>query len=446
MELAQHADTVERLLSGRQLDGYEIMVTQSHDLTVESKGGKLDAFKCAEPFGIAVRVKSGDGLGFSFSTTMDPQALSRMIDGAITAAGVQSHDPDYCLPLPPAGYPIIPNFRDDNLPLISQEEKAARVLELERLVLAQDPRVKRVRKCSYADSSYAVYIRNSRGLDAGYRGSQVSCSASAVAEEGGDAQIGWDFDFSNSYAGLQFEKTAERAARKATSLLGARTIPTMHCPAVLDNHVAEELLDVLAVSFLAENVHKGKSLFRGRVGDKLFSELLTIRDNGLLENGMGTAPYDGEGVPQQDNLLVSGGILHGFLFDSYWGKKMGAASTGNAGRGTIKMPPKMTAHNLFIEPGDNTFESLIAGVSKGVLITDVMGIHTANPISGDFSVGAAGFYIEGGSIMHPVKGIAIAGNLLDLFQSIDAVADDLRFFGTVGSPSLRVSELDISGR
>ncbi|HEY5513827.1 MAG TPA: metallopeptidase TldD-related protein, partial [Geomonas sp.] len=325
------------------------------------------------------------------------------------------------------------------------QEKIARVLDLERLVLSRDHRLKRVRKCSYGESLSSLLIRNSHGLNAGYHGSYVSCSVSAVAEADGDAEIGWDFDFSHRFSGIDLDRIADGASRKATSLLGARPIPTMRSQVVLDNRVATQLLEILAPSFLAENVQKGKSLLGGRMGERLFSGLVTVRDNGLLPGGMGSAPCDGEGVSQQDTRLVAGGVLEGFLFDSYWGKRVGSASTGNAVRNGVKGPPRMGVHNLFIEPGETSAEALLAGVEKGVLITEVMGMHTANPISGDFSVGAAGFYLEGGAIVHPVKGIAIAGNLLDLFGGVDMVASDLRFFGSVGSPALRIGELDVSG-
>ena len=445
MELARHAETVERLLKGVRIDGWEIMVSQSRDLTIEAKGGKLDAFRCAEPFGVAVRLLCGQGLGFSFSTTLDPEALSRMVEGALVAARMQTPDPGHSLPSPHARYPELPGLYDPELSSISEDLKIARALDLERLVLGRDPRLKRVRKCSYGESVYGTLIRNSHGLSAGYRGSYVSCSVSAVAEGDGDSQIGWDFGFSNSFSGIDPERIADGASRKATALLGARTIPTMRCQVVLDNHVATDLLEVLAPSFLGENVQKGKSLFGAKLGERVFSDLVTVRDLGLLPGGMGSAPCDGEGVPQQDTTLVTGGVLEAFLFDCYWGKRMGGASTGNAVRGGVKGVPRMGVHNLCIEPGEADLETLVAGVRRGVLITDVMGVHTANPISGDFSVGASGFYLEGGAVLHPVKGIALAGNLLELFKGVDMVGSDLRFFGSVGSPALRIGELDVSG-
>lgn len=446
MELARHADLVERLLKGRGLDGWEIMLSRARDLSVEARGGKVDAFKCGEPFGVALRVQAGEGLGFSFSTTLDPAALSRMVEGAVVAAGLQTPDPLYALPAPFALYPELPGLYDPQLPLIPEERKIACALELERLVLARDPRLKRVRKCSYGESLYSQLIRNSRGLSASYRGSYVSMSVSVVAEADGDAQSGFDFAFSNRFDGLDPQAIAERAGRKATSLLGARPVPSMRCRAVFDNRAAKDLLELLSSSFLAENVHKGKSVLAGLGGERLFSECVTIRDDGLLPGGMGSAPCDGEGVPQQDTLLVSDGALLGFLYDGYWGRRLGAPSTGNAVRNGVKGPPKMGVHNLYLAPGGNPPQALLAGVERGVLITDLLGMHTANQISGDFSVGAAGFYLEGGEVIHPVKGIAVSGNLLELFRGVDMVADDLRFFGSVGAPGFRVAELEVSGR
>jgi PmbA protein len=447
MDLIQHADSVEKLLKGdSRIDAYEIMLSHSRDLSIEAKGGKLDAFKCAEPSGVAIRLLCGQGLGFSYSTALDQGSLSRMIEGAIVGAQLQSHDPAFVLPEPVASYPETPGIFDENLPLVPEELKVERALELERLVLSGDSRVKRVRKCSYGESIYTFYLRNSHGLVTGYRGSLASCSVSVVAEAEGDAQTGWDFGFAPGFDGIDLEKIASGASRKATSLLGATTIPSMRCPVIFANRVATELLELTAASFMGENVHKGKSLFAGKVGEPVFSDLVTVRDNGLLPGGMGTAPCDAEGVPQQDTLLVSNGVLQGFLFNSYWGKKMGFSSTGNSVRGGFKAAPRMEATNLYIETGDSTPEALLAGVGKGVLITDVMGMHTANRISGDFSVGAAGFYLEDGVVRHPVKGIAIAGNLLDLFRGINMVADDLRFYGAAGSPAFRVAELDVSGR
>jgi len=160
---------------------------------------------------------------------------------------------------------------------------------------------------------------------------------------------------------------------------------------------------------------------------------------------MATAPFDGEGVPCRDNVVVEEGRLLKFLYDSYCGCKDGCESTGNAVRGGAKGLPHMGVTNFFIENGTTPAVQLLAGINRGILLTDVIGMHTANAISGDFSVGAAGFLIENGVVTVPVKGIAISGNIQELFRAVEGVGDDLRFFGTVASPSLLLGALDVSG-
>ncbi|MSM40852.1 MAG: TldD/PmbA family protein [Geobacter sp.] len=444
MELHEIVERIESLLKGRALDGWEIMAGASRNLSIEVKDQTVDTFRCSAPVGVSVRVLKGQGLGFSYATSMDEKDLSRMIDNALVGAATQT--PDACNGLPlPQEYPALAGLFDPELAAVPEEEKIGRAMALERLTLAADPRVKRVRKSSYGENAYSVAIRNSLGVNGSYRGTSVSSSIAVVAEAEGDSQMGWDFGFSTAFSGVSVDEIAARAAVKATGLLGARKIPTMRCPAVMDSHVAGEILEVLAPSFLAESVQKGKSLLDGKLGQQLFSPLLRIRDDGTLAGGMATAPFDGEGVPCRDNVVVEEGRLLRFLYDSYCGCKDGCASTGNAVRGGAKGLPHMGVTNFFIENGTTPAAQLLAGINRGILLTDVIGMHTANAISGDFSVGAAGFLIENGVVTVPVKGIAISGNIQELFRAVEGVGDDLRFFGTVASPSLLLGALDVSG-
>lgn len=444
MNLLELTDRVERLLKGRGLDGYEIMAGYSRNLSIEVKERKVDTFKCSNPVGVSLRVLKGQGMGFSYSTSLDDADLGVMIDNALVGAETQTPDSDYDLP-GPQQYPVIEGLYDPDLPAVTESAKIALALELERLVLANDPRVKRVRKATYGENDFSVYLRNSRGVAGGYRGTSVSCSVVPIAEANGDSQMGWDFGFSARFADIDITRIAAGAVERAVGLLGARKIPTMRCPAVLDNHVSTEILEVLAPSFLAENVYKGKSLLAGKIGEKCFSPCFRIRDNGILPGGMATTPFDGEGVAQRDTLLVAEGVLQGFLYDSLYGRKMGHESTGNAARGGVKGLPHLGVTNFIIDNGPTPAPLLLEGVERGILLTDVIGMHTANTISGDFSVGAAGYLIENGAVVHPVKEIAISGNIMDLFRSVEQVGDDLRIFGGVSAPSLRIATLDVSG-
>ncbi|HEY5973296.1 MAG TPA: TldD/PmbA family protein, partial [Geobacteraceae bacterium] len=400
--------------------------------------------KCAAPVGVGIRVLQRGAMGFSFSTSMADSDLVRMIDHALV--GAESQTPDECHLLPaPQPCPALPGLYDPELAAVAEELKIERAMDLERLVLAADERVRRVRKSSYHETLYEVQLRNSRGVNGGYRGTSVSCSVAAVAEADGDSQMGWDFDFSTRFAGIRIAQVAKRAAARATGMLGARPVATMRCPVVLDNHVASEFLELLASSFVAESIFKGKSILAGKQGESLFSPLLTIRDDGALPGGMATAPFDGEGVPHRPVVLVQQGVVAGFLYDTFYGCKLGSASTGHSVRAGVKGLPHCGVTNFFIDNGTTAVDELTVGISRGLLLTDVIGMHTANPISGDFSVGAAGFLIENGQLTVPVKGIAIAGNILDLFRNVEQVGDDLRFYSAIGAPSLRIASLDISG-
>jgi PmbA protein len=444
MDIERITGRIEKLLAEQAPEGYEISFGSSRNLSIEVKEQKIDTFKCSTPVGVSIRVLKSGGMGFSYCTSMDDSALSGMVENAVVGALNQTPDPNNCFPLP-LEYPVIEGLYDETLSSVAEQEKIRRAMDLERLALGADPRVRRVRKAHYGESEHEVWIMNSLGVAGRYRGTSVSCSVSAVAEEGDDSQMGWDFGFSNFFSGIRVEAVAGNAASKALGLLGARKIPTMRCPVVLDNYVASEILEVLAPSFLAENIQKGKSMLAGRLEKEIFSVLLRIRDDGTLPGGMATAPFDAEGVPQQDTLLVENGLLRAFLYDTYTARKEGTVSTGNAVRGGAKNPPRMGVSNFFIENGTDSRAEMIRGIDKGVLLTDVMGMHTANPISGDFSVGATGIYIDRGELSFPVKGIAIAGNILDLFGNVEMIGDDIRFYGGVGSPSLKIGALDISG-
>jgi PmbA protein len=441
---AEIADRVEKLLKSRSLDGYEIMTGSSRTLSIEVRESKVDSFKSAEPSAVGIRVLKNSGVGFSYSSVFADSDLEQMIEAACVGAEMQTPDPFGLLP-PAADYTAMPELYDPALLKVDVSRKIEYALELERLTIAYDNRVKRVRKASYGESAYSVHLRNSRGIYGGYAGTTVSGSVAAIAEDGGDSQMGWDFAFASSFDGIDCRKVAEGAAERAVSQLGARRIPGMCCPVILDNHVAADFLGLLAPSFSAENLYKGKSLLKGKLGERLFVRQMRIRDDGGLKGGMATEPFDGEGVPVQDTLLVDEGVVRGYLYDTAYAARMGAVSTGNSARSGVKGLPHLGISNFFIENGTASSDELLAGIGKGMKITSLIGMHTANPVSGDFSVGATGFLIEDGRITVPVKGVAISGNVLDLFGNVGVIGDDLRFFSPVGSPSLRINSLDISG-
>jgi PmbA protein len=271
-----------------------------------------------------------------------------------------------------------------------------------------------------------------------------SASITSKAEQNGDSQMGGDYGFSNYLDGLTIEKVAKSAAGYATELLGAGDAPTLKCPAVFRNSVIAELIEFLAPSFSAENIDKGRSMLAQKKGQLIFAEQITLVDDGLLPGGYATSPFDGEGIPSGKTILVDGGFCANFLYDGYYAKKFATDPTGSAQRG-IKSPPSIGFNNLYMTNGKKSLDQLCDGISRGILITDLMGVHTANPVTGDFSLGASGILIENGKLTRPVRGFAVAGNVLDVFRKMTDVGSDQKFFGNVGAPSARISEISISG-
>ena len=429
----------------RGIEQFEIFLIDSQSLSIEVKNQEVDSYHLSEERAISLRIIKDRRMGFSYSTRLSPDNIGKVIEDAVNGSSATARDDFYGFPgkgdRPATDLPVF----DHRLSRIPKEEKIEKAIALERLTRAFDPRVKKIRKCAYNEASFIVTIMNSEGIHHSQRKSLISASVMAVAEDGKDSQSGWDFDFRYFFDQLAIEKIAAGASTRALEMLGARRSTSVKCPVVLDNLSACQFLEVLDSSFVADSVQKGKSMLRGRVGEDVFSPVLDIIDDGLYLGGIATSAFDGEGVARQSTTLVREGVLEGFLYDTYCGRKEERESTGNSSRGSFRVPPAVGVSNLFIKPGIASPDELVESLNRGILVTDVMGIHTANPVSGDFSVGMSGSWVEGGKRSFPLKGMALSGNLIDLFKKVKLSGMDLRFLGNVGSPSLLLEPMDVSG-
>ncbi len=440
-------EALEKLLKGR-VENFEIFFSRESGLGVEAKEGKVDALKVRASSGVGLRTISKGRLGFGFSSVLTGDALKDMVDKTIKGSSVASEDRFMKFPAAAATtavrYEDLEVF-DGSFWAAPEEKKIDCALRIEEGAMAYDPRVKRVRKASYQESIVSSRIVNSNGIDVTNGATFFSGSVTAVAEDGGESQMGWDMDTSHKRTSIDPEKIGKGAAKNAVRMLGARKAANIKCPAVIENTVACELLEALASSLLGDNVQKGKSMLIGKTGKKIASGALNIWDNGILPGGWGTSLFDGEGSPRNKTPLVLNGVCQGYLYDTYWAARAGARSTGNASRGNYKGVPGVGISNLYIEKGEKTFDDLLKETGKGLFITEVLGVHTINTVSGDFSLGAAGFWVEGGETLYPVRGMAISGNLLRLFEKVGLCGADMRFIGSIGAPSLFVHEIEASG-
>ncbi len=439
-------DSLLRLLEGRAVS-YEAYLSSSIGLNAEVREGAVEALKVKSSKGVGLRVITDGRPGFAFTSAVDGQGLEELVERAISAARGASADEYAVLPClgPPAVNAGSLDILDSAFGDVAEEEKIAFAMRIEDAAMSRDPRVKRVRKASYGETMSYGRLANSNGVDLENTATYYTGSVTAVAEEAGESETGWDMDTSHKRSSIDAPRIGARAADFALRMLGARKLQSIKCPAVFENTVVCEFLEALAPSFLADSVSKGKSMLAGRVGDGVVSACLTIYDHGLLKGGWAASPFDGEGVPRRKTALVKDGVCMGWLFDTYWAGRQDRESTGSASRSGYKGTPGIGVTNLYIEKGERGLEGLFSDMGRGLYITELLGVHTVNPVTGEFSLGAAGQWIEGGRPAYPVRGMAIAGNLLGLFSRVSAVGSDMRFIGSIGAPSLLVAEIEASG-
>lgn len=423
----------------------EVFFQGSRDFSVEVKKQAIESIEKSRTEMISLRVIKGCRVGHSFSSRFSDAAtlVSRAIENTLFS------EPDEGNTLPgPATLPPVDVY-DPQIADLSEVDAVGLVMRLEHSALSADRRITKVRK---AGADYSVTTRrvvNSLGVDVSFESTTCSAQIMVVAEDGRDSQMAWEFGANRFLGNLSFEDIGVHAAQKALTLLNGGRAGACKASVLLSSDIAADFLSVLSPSFSYEAILRRRSLLAERQGSTIVSPLIDIVDDGLFTGEVGSRPFDAEGVPSRHTVLVEAGILRNYLHNTYTARKSGLDSTGNAVRGGPSGMPSVGVSNIYIKAavdnGGVSLKSLIGSIEKGLLVLDTMGMHTANPVSGDFSVGAAGVWIEHGRACGPVREVVISGNLLGLFGNICMVGDDLRFYGNIGAPSLLIENVDISG-
>ncbi len=424
----------------------EVFLMESESRLNEWSEGNPENTALNQNQGFCVRVVDQGRLGFAFSNKIETESEAALMERAAESSRFTSIDP--YLDVPSA----VKLDSTDDLQLVDTTLKADSWNErwsfLERLesdVRSRDKRLTKVLRASYREGYSQAAVLNTRGVSATSDGTSVSFSLACVAVENGETQIGYGFQGARHYADLKPEEVVNRAVEHTLSLLGGRQVPSGRYDLVLDPLVAAEMLELFAHALRADQVQKGKSFLANRMGQVVGSSCLTLTDDGRLLRGLGSSPFDAEGLPTQKNVLLKQGVLKGYMYDSYTARKSGGRSTGNAGRGSYRTAPEPEATNFFFEPGQKSAQDLLSQVRSGLYVRMVMGLHTVDTISGDYSLGITGQRIENGRITHAVRGVTIAGNLLDLLKNVEAVGSDLTFMGSIGSPTLWIRDVSVGG-
>jgi PmbA protein len=431
------------LLKKQDAENFDVFAVESRGITVEVKGGTVEKLRKRQSCGLAIRVVKDSRLGFAYTNDLSEEGIRIAIECARENANYATED-EYTFSMPQKNALDFELF-DPSFDSIPLEKKVELAKELEERVLSLDPRIKRVRKASYGDAASTVYYYNSNDHAFSYTTSNYSLSVLAAAEEGDSSQIGWDYQNKRFFAELNPAEVAAVAAENAVELLGAKPLKSMRVPVIFKNAVFAELIEALSAAFLGTNVVRGKSLFSEKLGYEVASSALTVYDDPFQKDGTGSAPYDDEGVATRKKAVIDRGVLKNFLVDLYSAKKLGVNPTGNGIRSSVSALPTSGITNLVVERGALSFDGLVKTPKEVIVVTDAMGIHTINPISGEFSIGISGVYYREGERVAPFTGMTVAGNVKELLENVTQVGSDAKWLGNVCSPSVLIKELTVSG-
>lgn len=445
-EIQQLLDRVlDRTVADEALEVYAVDQTET---TIKAYDGDVESLSSARTRGVGIRVIDQGRVGYAYTAETTDEALAETLAEARVNASVASADDANVLAAPQESSPLEQSLWDPAFADVAPQEKVDLALRLEAAARS-GPEVRGVDSAIYGDVDVTAAIASTTGVRGAYRRCDAYVMVEVLAERDGATTSAYGLDMGRVGSELDVEAAAREAVARATLILGGRKPASGAVPVLLDPYATASFLGVLASALTADAVQKGRSLFAGKVGDQVGPAHLTLADDGRLANAPATAPWDGEGVPTQRTPLIEGGVLRGWLHNVYTAAKDGAPPTGNASRVGFKAAPGISPTNLFLEPGTEDRDALLRRAGTGFYCQQVLGVHSgANPISGEFSVGAAGVMVRDGAFAEPVREATIAGTIPGMLANIVAVGSDLRFLpfgGGMGGVTLLIDGMTLAG-
>jgi PmbA protein len=429
----------------------EVVIRDGDEFSALVRLGQVETLKESGARGIGLRVFLGSSGAYRTANTSSSDfseaGLAHLVSGAIDLAQVTSVDPFAGLPESGAMGQLqgdLGLYYEDvySLPPAERIDYARRA---EAAALSADPRLKNSDGGSFDAATGHKVMVNSHGFAGESRRSYCSLSAMPIAqtEQGGMQRDYW-YSSARTIAKLETpESIGAEAARRTLRRLNARRVPTQSVPIVFAPEIARSLIGNVFEAANGDSIYRGASFWANQLGQRVASQTVTVIDDGTIPGLFGTSPFDGEGLPTRRTVIVEKGILKNYLLNTYTARKLSMESTGNASRG-LAGTPGIGAGNLFLEGGTVTPQEILADVKTGFYVTELMGAG-ANMVTGDYSRGAAGLWIENGELTYAVEEITIAGNLKEMLNSVTAIGNDLEFRGSVTSPTLRIDGMTIAG-
>ena len=430
----------------------EAVAREGDEFSVNVRMGEVETLKESGSRGIGLRVFHGKRSASSSTSDLTPDGIRQLVDGAMALVKFTEEDPF-------TGLPETTEFGSlsgdlhlyfEDVYSLEGPERIEWARRAEAAALAADPRITNSDGGSFDAATGRMVLANSRGFVGGYRTSYAGVSAAPLAmDENGQMQRdGW-WSSARRLADVETpESIGKEAARRTLRRLGARRVPTQRVPIVFAPEVARSLIGSVFEAASGDAIWRGASFLAGKLGAQIAAHFLTIVDDHTMllptgAGGYGTSPFDGEGLPSRRTVVVEEGTLRSYLLNTYTARKLGLKSTHNASRG-LAGTPGIGCGNLYLEPGNLSPDEIIRDVQAGLYVTSLMGFGT-NIVTGDYSRGATGLWIENGHLTHAVEEVTIAGNLAQMLMNVSAIGNDLEFRSAVASPTLRIEGMTVAG-
>lgn len=424
----------------------DVLVAEGDSVSVQVRLSAVDCLSKAREKSLGIRVFFGKRSASTSTSDFSEASLKQLVADTCALAKAVAEDETSGLPQATALASDVPDLDLYDPTAMSVEEAIDAAQRAERAALDADSRVTNSEGAECGSVYGAVALANTHGFLGYHRSSRFSLSVAPVAEGPDDQGMQRDYWYTVSRKRRELEEPesiGRIAAERTLRRLGARKVGTQRVPVIFDQETACSLLGHLSSAVSGYSLYKGASFLLGQLDKPVAPAHVSVEDNGLLPGKLGSRPFDGEGVPTRKTMILEQGVLSSYLLDTYSGRKLGMPSTGNASR-SIGDNPTVSPTNLFFHPGDTSPDEIIRSVSQGLYVTELIGFGV-NMVTGDYSRGASGFWIENGQLAYPVQEVTIAGNLKQMFQDIESIGNDLVFRGKLASPTIRIRDMMVGG-
>jgi len=424
----------------------DVVMVEGDSFFVTVRMGEVEKISQAGEKRLGLRLFFGNSSASASTSDISKDSVERLVDDTAQMARATAQDPHSGLPPAENLARDLPDLDllDEEARGVSVEEKIQIAMTAEKSALEFDSRITNSEGGEFSNNFGRVIYASSHGFSGEYQGSTFGHSVAPVAKSNGSMQRDYWYSSNRKFARLESPKSVgEKAAQRVLRRLGGSKVKTCEVPVIFDPEMAGSLLRNLSSAISGYALYKGASFLVGKLGTQIASELVTVIDDGTIRGAMGSRPFDGEGLPIKNKIIVEKGRLQSYLLDSYSGRKLGMESTGNASR-SVGEPPGVAPANFFFAAGGHTPEEIIETVKQGFYVTELIGFGV-NLVTGDYSRGAAGLWIENGELTRPVEEVTIAGNLKEMFQNIEMVGNDLELRGRIAAPTVKISQMTVAG-